>query len=329
MPSLETLPVEILQTIFLYSLEINLPRASLSIARVLSSPLIYTWLIRLAFSSDNESSRHGIFTPDFLPPPLEFFSLSRSQRRDLQAALLECRWCTLPLMRQCQRDYIEHVLRRKTGDLALSLDPAALQSSLDDGFSRLSDAAHGHRGKGDLVVASRTRADDGSASAERKVAVWFHFGAVQIREPSDVFYERDLFRLPCCNTEFPARLPDKLLRSPWTPTQLEFLDLLAGDAWLDEDPSFPRARQTLRNVVRLRNHAAFTRLLEMHVRTVPYRYSVPWPVHQSTVIAVLKHADTHDDPFVAYLVHKKWNELPDMNSRIKEGLLAKARPAYL
>ncbi|KAL1997619.1 hypothetical protein VTN02DRAFT_1258 [Thermoascus thermophilus] len=53
---LESLPVELIQKIFLESLELNLPRASIHLARALSDPLIYTWLIRLAGATCRRAS---------------------------------------------------------------------------------------------------------------------------------------------------------------------------------------------------------------------------------------------------------------------------------
>src|SRR5215469_10033654 len=128
----ESLPVEVIQKIFFECLEINLPRASLHIARVLSTRHIYTWLIRLAFCSPNESSRHGFFTSNFLPTPLDFFSLPSSGRARLQTAILECRWSTLELFRECQRDYIKHTVRTKCVHLIFAPDHQLTLSNLDE-----------------------------------------------------------------------------------------------------------------------------------------------------------------------------------------------------
>jgi hypothetical protein len=315
------LPVEVLQKIFFECLEINLPRASIHIARVLSNPIIYTWLIRLAFSSPNESSRHGFFTPDFLPPPFDFFALSSTDRTNLQTAILECKWSTLSLMRKCQREYVEHAIRRKCNDLIFSPEDRRTLSNLDDAFSRQSEydqGRDGRRGKGDLILMARSPGSD----VDVKVAIWFNFGAVQIREPSPIFYETDVFRLPCCSMDNPARMPDKLLRPPWTKSKLEFLSLLATEAYIDEDNTYSRSRLVLRQVIKDRDYPTFERLLSMHIRTKIYNYPLRWPARSNHFRAALKYVEGPNDPFIRYLVDKRWQELSPKEVRVKSALLA-------
>ena len=60
---LESLPVELLEMIFLYSLNVNLPRASLLLARALSRERIYRLLILLAFWDDSDSDEELTQTP--------------------------------------------------------------------------------------------------------------------------------------------------------------------------------------------------------------------------------------------------------------------------
>ncbi|KAE8151254.1 hypothetical protein BDV25DRAFT_171630 [Aspergillus avenaceus] len=319
---LEALPAEIIQEIFLHCLEFNLPRASLHISRVLSNPLIYTWLIRLAFSSANESSRSAFFTSDFLPWPLEYFVLSVEQRRDLQNDILTCRWCTLPLMRKCQREYVEHVIHRKCRDLDFS--PGDYQTLTTIG-SRLSNTdgcdkgEGGSRGRGDLILKAR----DETTNTDYKVAIWFHFGALQIRRPKKLVTEYDLFRLPSCLPEAPACMPHKLLCPPWTEAKLDFLQLLSTDAYIDEDDSFPRSRRVLRQVIRSRDFATFQRLLSMYIRCQCYKYPVRWPVLPNHFSAALKYADEHDDPFIRLLVEQRWDDIPENQLQLKDALVSK------
>ncbi|KAJ5674645.1 uncharacterized protein N7477_004579 [Penicillium maclennaniae] len=199
---LESLPVEILQLIFLYSLEINLPRASPYLSRALSNPLLYTWLIRLVFSSTNPGSRQGFFTPDFLPPPLR---------------LLVSTLATAPTS-------ANHHPRLQ---MVYSTTPPPMSTRIHPYFSNLSQcdqALDGRRGKGDLIIPATL-----PTSLPGKVAIWFHFGAVQIREQNDIYFEADLFRLPSSVVIGPGRIPDKIFRAPWSESQFEFLQLLAGD----------------------------------------------------------------------------------------------------
>lgn len=316
---LEFLPVEILQLIFLYSLEINLPRASPHLGRALSNPLLYTWLIRLAFSSTNPGSREGFFTPDFLPPPLDFWALSWQQRQHLQTSILACRWCTLPLLRRCQREYVDHTIRRKCADLVFSEEDQARLANLDLYFSNLSQcdrAIDGHRGKGDLVLPASHPSS--TSRVDRKVAIWFHFGAVQIREQNDIYFETDLFRLPCSVVIGPGRIPDKVLRSPWSESQFEFLQLLSTDFYLDDEFSNDRSALTTTRLIRSRRIEPFRRLLRMYFRAANCRVPAPWPLQVSHYAQMRRHGSGSGDPFATFVLDERWDDIP---ASAKEELL--------
>ncbi|KAE8349113.1 hypothetical protein BDV28DRAFT_141915 [Aspergillus coremiiformis] len=325
---LENLPVEIIQEIFFRCLEFNLPRASLCLSRVLSDPIVYIWLIRLAFSSANESSKSDFFTKDFLPPPLNFFALSEQQRRDLQDEILASRWCTLSLMRRCQREYVQHAIRRECHNLDLAPADHSALANISHRFENLDSCDKGLRGsrsKGDLIL----KAQDRDTNTEYKVAVWFHFGAFQVRKPNRLFTDCDLFRLPCCLPELPARMPNKLLGPPWTDTKLEFLQLLSLDAYIDENDSFDRSRRILRQVIRARDFATFHRLVNMHIRCRCYKYPVRWPVLPNHFQVALKYADEDDDPFIKLLVEQRWEEIPTNLLRLKDKLMAKLGTSHI
>ncbi|KAL4776036.1 hypothetical protein BDW60DRAFT_214155 [Aspergillus nidulans var. acristatus] len=114
---LESLPVELIEKIFLYSLNVNLPRCSSSISAVVSSDRIYRALTLLAFFDPEKT-----VSPDLYPPnqgvgsptnpkaaairisetqisrilrPLEYVHLEKEERRSLQASVVRCRWCTI------------------------------------------------------------------------------------------------------------------------------------------------------------------------------------------------------------------------------------------
>ncbi|OQD75719.1 hypothetical protein PENDEC_c006G07097 [Penicillium decumbens] len=316
---LESLPAEILQLIFLYSLEINLARASPYLSRALSHPLLYTWLVRLAFSSTNPGSREGFFTPDFLPPPLDFWALPWQQRQHLQTAILACRWCTLPFFRQCQREYVEHTIRRKCANLTFSPDDQARLAHLDPYFSNLSQcdqAIDGRRGKGDLVLPAS--APPVKIRTDRKVAIWFHFGAVQIREPNDIYFETDLFRLPCSVVIAPGRIPDKLLRVPWSESQFEFLQLLSLDFYLDDEFSTDRSARITTRLIHRRSIEPFQRLLRMYFRAANCRIPARWPLQISHYAQVMRYGSGSGDPFATFLLHERWDDIP---ATAKEELL--------
>lgn len=328
---LESLPAEIVQLIFLYSLEINLPRASSRLGRAISNPILYTWLIRLAFSSANPGSREGFFTPDFLPPPLDFWAIPWEQRQRLQTNLLACRWCTLPLMRRCQREYVDHAIRRKCGHLVFTPDDQIILSNLGQRFHNLDDcdrAVDGRRGKGDVVIPAQLNANLrclSSRSADRKVAIWFHFGAVQIREPNEIYYENDLFRLPCSVAIGPGRIPDKVLCEPWTDTQFEFLQLLSSDFYLDDDENLKeRSAEITTRLIRSRDAEPFRRLLGMWFRAANCRILTRWPLQISHYNMIRRLGSGPGDPLVSVLLDERWNDLP---SSIRPELLRYVEPS--
>jgi hypothetical protein len=88
--ALERLPVELIQQIFLHSLELNLPRSSISLARSLSKESIYTSLILLAFFDDD--GEHPVDKGLF--KPAEYRQLDLAEKLRLQTSILDSRWCT-------------------------------------------------------------------------------------------------------------------------------------------------------------------------------------------------------------------------------------------
>ncbi|KAJ5484890.1 hypothetical protein N7539_004878 [Penicillium diatomitis] len=313
---LEALPVEIIQAIFLHSLEINLPRASPYIARALSKPILYTWLIRLAFSSANASSQQGFFTPDFLPPPLDFWNVTWQCRQRLQTQILECRWCTWPLMRRCQREYVEHVLRRKCADLVFTDEAQLVLGSLDASFNDLEGAdwaPRGYRGKGDLILPAYLPNEDAATppTVNRKVAIWLHLGAVQIRFLNDVFYEDDLFQLPCGSALGAGQIPDKLLQEPWSEEQFQFLQLLSSDFYVDEDgANAERSSQITTRLIRKRRLDPFHRLLRMYFRTGNCRVPSRWPLQASHFALIQRCMEGPEDPFAQVVWNVRWDDIP-------------------
>ncbi|EEA26850.1 conserved hypothetical protein [Talaromyces marneffei ATCC 18224] len=329
---LECLPPELLEKIFFHSLAINLPRASPYIAGVLSKPIIYKWLIRLAFSSSNPSSRQDFFTEDFLPSPLDFWALPNAKRKLLQQEILECRWSTLQLFRECQREYVKHVLRQKGAGLVfISAEDRAGLDTIEEKLSRpmeFDKAESGRRGSGDLILRAKKvvhgREGEGEGGRGRgggevdmRISFWFHFGGVQIREPSPVSHEIDMFRLPCppSPNERP-RMPDKLLHAPWTCEKLEFLTLLSQETYIDEhNHSTERSHQVLRQLIRDRDYVTFKNLLELNITTRDYSYPQKWPVKTRHFKEALRHVTGLNDPFVRLLYDKRWDCLKDRKVR--------------
>ncbi|EEA26849.1 hypothetical protein TMatcc_004865 [Talaromyces marneffei ATCC 18224] len=106
--ALEQLPIELLERIFLYALETNFCRASPFLASAVSSERIYRTLIRLAFFKDTEHEGNCLPVPgrrqrvktareriaEALKPADYNMRLDETDRANLQATILRCRWCT-------------------------------------------------------------------------------------------------------------------------------------------------------------------------------------------------------------------------------------------
>ncbi|KAL4780636.1 hypothetical protein BJX76DRAFT_38675 [Aspergillus varians] len=325
---LEDLPVEIIQEIFLRCLEINLPRASIHLDRALSNPIIYTWLVRLAFAkADGDGT--SFLTRHFLPPYDVVGYVDSDELKALRTRILECRWCTLPLIRNCQLVFLEHVIKYKRPEFNIVLEDQHLLAGFARRFDDLklcAKAPNGQRGESDLVLrASRpVQKPDGSkpkSSHDYNVAVWFNLGIVEVLaagqgEPSGNIY----FELPYCEN---SHLPEKLLRAPWTEEKLEFLQLISTRAFLDTDTNYDRATRTLRRLIRDRDFTIFAQLLDIHVRIECYGFPVIWPSNNVVFRAALKHADEHDDPFIRLLVEERWGHIEPEDIMLKEKLLKK------
>ncbi|KAI2358257.1 hypothetical protein LOY94_000036 [Ophidiomyces ophidiicola] len=312
----ERLPVELIQKIFFYSLEFNFPRASFHIATALSNEIIYTWLVRLVFSSNNASSNSGIFVRPFLP--MNQFSLDMNKRAELQTELLRCRWCTITLMRRCQREYVEHVLRQKCGNLIMSDGDRARLYALDDYWKHVGQYDHtprGRRGKGDLVLTARNPHSD----VTLKIAIWFNSGSVQIREPSPVVVQdTDVFLLPSCSITDPCRMPDRLLQPPWTKENLELLQLLSNEAYIDEDNNFERSKMVLRQLIIDRDIDTFKYILLLHVRVKVYAYPLRWPVRPNHFRSAARYAESeNDDPFLKVLFSERRDDISSTDKSIR------------
>ncbi|KAK1149812.1 hypothetical protein N8T08_003363 [Aspergillus melleus] len=319
---LERLPVEIIQEIFLHSLEFNFPRASRFIAGILSNTVIYTWLIRLAFSSANESSKRGFFTPDYLPAPLDFWALSTEERRDLQTDILACGWCTLPLIRKCQLEYIGHVIRRQMQAFVFCADELSALAEMSRRFESLEECENDERLHAQGAI--NLKAHDRATGKEAKVAAWFHHGAVQILQPSGMEPRYEIFQLPECSTVCPPRMPDKLLCPPWTDAKIGFLQILSVAAYIDEDSLLSRSKRVLRQVIRDRDLATFRRVIRLKILVQDYKYPQRWPVPNSIFRAALKYADERDDPFVKIMVNYCWEDIPRDDLQLKDQLMTKA-----
>ncbi|KAL4980130.1 hypothetical protein BDW66DRAFT_125699 [Aspergillus desertorum] len=323
---LEELPAELIQEIFLRCLEFNLARASIYLGRALSSPIIYTWLVQLAFARADGEGDTSV-TRHFVAPHDVVGYVELDELKELRTQILECRWCTLPLVRSCQLAFLTRVIRDKRPEFDIIPEDRPLLSGFAGWFDNLKacdKAPNGQRGQSDLVLrANRPGHEfDGSdpeCAHDYNVAVWFHLGVIEVlpagdSNPSGKVY----FELPYCEN---APLPEKLLCPPWTEEKLEFLQLISTRAFLDKDTEFHRATRTLRRLIRDRDFATFARLLDMYVLIECYGFPIIWPTNHVVFRAALKYADGPGDPFVRLLVEERWGHIDPEDILLKEKLL--------
>lgn len=163
---LESLPTELIRKIFLLSLEINMPRASTALGAALADPLIYKGLLRSYLVGHTYAERYIMASPEDV---LRDFRLSawpgkeidrelcfradradRERQRDRAAQgeeeysqerhgrelaetttkMLACRWCTFPLIRSMQREFILFVVRRVWIDVGMEMTESAEREKL-------------------------------------------------------------------------------------------------------------------------------------------------------------------------------------------------------
>ncbi|KAL4968430.1 uncharacterized protein BDV14DRAFT_168004 [Aspergillus stella-maris] len=335
---LEELPAEILQEIFLVCLEINLPRASIALGQKLSSQAIYTWLIRLAFAEvDGIGVWNGegelFLTREFLPPIDSVrWILGSDELRKVRSRILECRWCTLPLIRSCQLAFLEYVIRYKGCQVSIDADDLHLFNGLlkwSDRLKSCGKAPNGQLGEGDIVLRAyepehgpNTETANTKPSHDHNITVWFNPGIVEVLSVRNRALTGNIhFELPYCED---TALPEKLLHAPWSGEKLEFLQLLSTRAVIDNDTEYLRATRVLRTLIRERDFVTFAQLLDMHVRVACYAFPVLWPATSQVFRAALKYADEQGDLFVGLLVEKRWGDIENEELGLKERLMRKA-----
>lgn len=136
---LECLPVELIEKIFLYCLDINLPWASPTLAATLSSERIYRVLILLSFwddssprtrsqtqtrSDDGQSRATRAAISRALWPADCYVPLENEERRRLQAAILRCRWCTLDRVRAQLPELMRMTVQKHWFGAGMTMDDA-------------------------------------------------------------------------------------------------------------------------------------------------------------------------------------------------------------
>ena len=234
---LEQLPVEILQTILLYSLNLGLPQASPYLGRALASDHVRTELVLRTFDLVTEES-------------------DSKERGSLQSALLRQKWMTWSFLRKCHQPRLGRCAAVKLRELVLKYMPQIQESKVaemelacanssyfDDELQRWS------LGPGTSVFHGRATRDDGEESDHfwmienglyftASFMPWSAF-FITVRKFSGAGHEHPWVTTvqESCNLELYSSsltIPEKLLHGPWTQEKGNFLmDLFRVSAKID------------------------------------------------------------------------------------------------
>ncbi|KAL8681718.1 MAG: hypothetical protein Q9186_002165 [Xanthomendoza sp. 1 TL-2023] len=233
---LESLPTEIIESIFLYSRNLNLPRASLALGEILSS----------------SGFKHVVLRAWLTDPYLDDNRNEDEAREDgkLQSGLLRCRWVDEAMFR--------HVLH----DVRISKLTAFFQNPSPSSMSRVTDAAPSNAllGPGCPIADTSTKTitafvenlqDNGNIHKMKWEWVSHSnekFSLVMPDYPGRIWLER--FDVPddehpssaefICDFEVAdgCEIPIKVLYGPWSQSKLKFLHaLMNASAVLDWETS--------------------------------------------------------------------------------------------
>ncbi|KAJ5731734.1 uncharacterized protein N7483_006242 [Penicillium malachiteum] len=149
---LEALPVEVIEQIFLYSLNINFARASPVLAAAISSERIYRLLILLAFWDDpGEHPVSAEIKRILSPVDYDYIGrLPRGRRSLLQAQLFSCRWCTMERLLKQVPTLMVLTIHRKWLDTGITMEPNELKA-LQRFMKREDDSTLVFNAKGPLI----------------------------------------------------------------------------------------------------------------------------------------------------------------------------------
>ena len=136
---LETLPVEVIEKIFLYSLNLDLPRASSVLAAALSRDQTYSLLIILALWNDPLGTIPLNAAMASMLAPLEYTPLTRGHRKSLQEEVFRCKWCTMERVREQIPKIMTLNLHRLWVDTGVTMEPD--QRVAFDRFIKRKDAS--------------------------------------------------------------------------------------------------------------------------------------------------------------------------------------------
>ena len=237
---LEQLPTELLETIYLYNLNLSLPQASPIIGSKLASKHVKTQtLFRVCSAATLRTypSEQATLFPNMI------------DHAEAQSTILRMRWMTLTFLRQLIPDYITKTLVRELSERRLQWlgkGPLVTQESETTIRHYLEDHLLGltRRNQDDLPVVSYVSwrieqpsrlirisfsLRDGIVAVEERC---IHGGENSLQHVRLLSADRHQWRIFCGING--CKVPGKLLHGPWTTDKCDFLEMvIRGNATVD------------------------------------------------------------------------------------------------
>ncbi|KAI9880977.1 MAG: hypothetical protein M1830_009471 [Pleopsidium flavum] len=217
---LESLPVELLQSIFLFSLNLQLPLTSSSLNVALSSEHVYTELVSLVLSGVKTLEGLG-----FLYPEISTVSL--------RTTLMSLRWFTLDLVKKSQARFVQQIVDRERRDNSRPIVKIETRDYWlrgpfeDDGILSMSEVIQYEHNRSKSI-----RTYQGCTIQCVDILEQEPFPNGQILSILEMRSTSRMYRLPHCIVGYvspaikPSLIPEKLLHGPWTKEKVELLELL-------------------------------------------------------------------------------------------------------
>ncbi|KAJ5758846.1 hypothetical protein N7520_006002 [Penicillium odoratum] len=320
---LEVLPVEIIEKIFLYSMNVNLPRASHVVAAALSSERIYRLLILLAFWEDPPvfqkyypaghpgTLKHGSPAIKAIFNPIDYVRLHMGERSMIQALVFSCKWCTMDRIIKHIPTLMNLHIQRHWLDEGIEMD-ATERKNLERFMNRKTDSPTTFNGKG-ITSTQLIEAIGFTRMEYEKISKFkpetYKMMVIPMIEVQIVHFSlKQILHWPAISV---CVFPEKLLRgreTGFTPDDVAFLEMLrvtsanfAHDD-MEHDPGTTSMlnrsalHQGVSRAIQTQNYEALISLLKLdeyifrwHVRNQgePVFYTIP-SEHFEHVIRVFK-----------------------------------------
>ena len=233
---LERLPVELLESIFFYCLNVSLPQASFVIGQKLASMRVKTHLVFNVLSTPNSSDDPSAATDSVH---------TLQEQAKAQSAVLRLRWMTLPLLKCLCSDYIVKTILRElavrkmrwmgNGPVVTKESEPAIRQYLAENAVRVD-----HDGGG-LPLYWEHRWYEHSPKRQVTLGCALRDGLVTLHECDTTHgsnisvksHESSKWRI--IRGVEGCQMPEKLLHGPWTDEKCEFLEMaIRGNAQVDK-----------------------------------------------------------------------------------------------